>query len=272
MLCGTAPRLHPTMAIGLLNLEQGGWHHEMLRRLNLHTLRWPAPADLTTPIGHTQVAGRALAVHAVVGDQQCALFGADLQPGELSLNASTGAQVSRLVERCGIVAHQTRHYLGGLLLETITHIPAGRSLHALVDLLTELSRAQGLPTGNPWQTITRLASEAPADAGGLQADIALFPSAVGDTGSLTGLRIENLTAGNLLVAATRNLADNLARCADRLSPAHPWNHIRLSGGLSRDLPLLKDLLQARFPSATLVESTQEEETLAGLGRIAAAAG
>ena len=272
MLCGTAPRLHPTMAIGLLNLEQGGWHHEMLRRLNLHTLRWPAPADLTTPIGHTQVAGRALAVHAVVGDQQCALFGAGLQPGELSLNASTGAQVSRLVERCGTVAHQTRHYLNGLLLETITHIPAGRSLHALVDLLTELSRAQGLPTGNPWQTITRLAADSRADAGGLQADIALFPSAVGDTGALTGLRIENLTAGNLLVAATRNLADNLARCADRLSPAHPWNHIRLSGGLSRDLPLLKDLLQARFPSATLVESTQEEETLAGLARIAAGAG
>jgi len=272
MLCGTAPRLHPTMAIGLLNLEQGGWHHEMLRRLNLHTLRWPAPADLTTPIGHTQVAGRALAVHAVVGDQQCALFGAGLQPGELSLNASTGAQVSRLVERCGTVAHQTRHYLGGLLLETITHIPAGRSLHALVDLLTELSRAQGFPTGNPWQTITRLASEAPADAGGLQADIAFFPSAVGDTGALTNLRIENLTAGNLLVAATRNLADNLARCADRLSPAHPWNHIRLSGGLSRDLPLLKDLLQARFPSATLVESTQEEETLAGLAKIAGVAG
>lgn len=272
MLCGTAPRLHPTMAIGLLNLEQGGWHHEMLRRLNLHTLRWPAPADLTTPIGHTQVAGRALAVHAVVGDQQCALFGAGLQPGELSLNASTGAQVSRLVERCRTVAHQTRHYLNDLLLETITHIPAGRSLHALADLLTELSRAQGLPTGNPWQTITRLASEAPADAGGLQANIAFFPSAVGDTGSLTNLRIENLTAGNLLVAATRNLADNLARCADRLSPAQPWNHIRLSGGLSRDLPLLKGLLQARFPSATLVESTQEEETLAGLGRIAAGAG
>ena len=63
-----------------------------------------------------------------------------------------------------------------------------------------------------------------------------------------------------------------ARCADRLSPAHPWHHLRLSGGLSRDLPLLKDLLQARFPSATLVESTQEEETLAGLARIAAGAG
>ena len=171
------------MAIGLLTLEQGGWQTAKQSRLNLQPRRWPAPADLTAPIGHTQVAGRALAVHAVVGDQQCALFGAGLQPGELSLNASTGAQVSRLVERCGTGAHQTRHYLNGLLLETITHIPAGRSLHALVDLLTELSRAQGFPTGNPWQTITRLASEAPADAGGLQADIAFFPPAVGDPGA-----------------------------------------------------------------------------------------
>jgi xylulokinase len=272
MLCGTAPRIHPTMAIGMLDLAQGGWHPEMLRRLGLQALQWLPPANLTTPVGFTRVAGRELQVFAVVGDQQCALLGAGLEPGELSLNVSTGAQVSRLVQRSGTVPHQTRHFLNGLFLETITHIPAGRSLHALVDLLTELSRAQGLPTGNPWQTITRLAGESSADAGGLEANIAFFPSAVGDSGSLNGIRLENLTAGNLLAAATRNLADNLTRCADRLAPGHTWQQVRLSGGLSRDLPLLKDLIQARFPGATLIESTQEEETLAGLASMAGGEG
>jgi len=137
-------------------------------------------------------------------------------------------------------------------------------------LLTELSRAQDLPVGNPWQTITRLATQAPQDAGGLAANIAFFPSAVGDSGALTGIRLENLSAGNLLVAATRDLATNLAQCASQLNPYTSWNKIRLSGGLSRDLPLLTALIQQYFPTATVLESAVEEETLAGLANIASA--
>ena len=270
MLTNTAPRIHPTMAIGLLNLAQGGWHRQMLCRLGLDHLHWQDLPNLVTPLGTTLCKGSQLEVFAVVGDQQGALFGAGLLPGELSLNVSTGAQVSRLVNQYTPAAHQTRHYLDGLLLETITHIPAGRSLHALVDLLTELSRAQDLPVGNPWQTITRLAAQAPQDAGGLAANIAFFSSAVGDSGSLTGIRLENLSAGNLLVAATRDLATNLAHCARQLNPHAAWNKIRLSGGLSRDLPLLTALIQQYFPTATVLESAVEEETLAGLANIASA--
>ena len=95
---------------------------------------------------------------------------------------------------------------------------------------------------------------------------------MGETGSIHGIQLENLTAGNLLAAATRNLADNLTRCATQLAPGHTWKQVRLSGGLSRDLPLLKAIIQARFPSATLIESTEQEETLAGLATMATVGG
>ncbi len=269
-LCGVAPRIHPTLAIGLMDLVRGGWHQGMIQRLELDRLAWQPPADLSTPIGVTTWAGKRLEVFAAVGDQQCALHGAGLEPGELSLNASTGAQVSQLSPVFQPVPYQTRHFLGGQFLQTNTPIPAGRALHGLVDLLTELPRAQGLPMGDPWGTLTRLAALAATDAGGLRASIAFFPSPVGDTGSLTGITLENLTAGNLLVAAVNNLAENLATCAHRLTVSGPWSRIRLSGGLSRDLPMLKDQIQQRLTGVLLQESVVEEETLAGLARIAAA--
>jgi len=46
------------------------------------------------------------------------------------------------------------------LLNTITHLPAGRSLNVLVDLLTELARAEGLVLADPWKFIAESAARA----------------------------------------------------------------------------------------------------------------
>lgn len=271
-LCGVPPRMHPTMAIGLIDLRKtmAAWHEGMVRALGLGNLGWTRPADLAEPVGHARVEGKSLEVYSTVGDQQCALLGAELEPGELSLNASTGAQVSRIVPRHVPGPSQGRAYFGGLFLETITHIPAGRALHALVDLLTEVPRAQGLPVGDPWGTLTRLM--AGREATDLEVDLAFFPSPVGDAGRVGNITLGNLSAGDLLAAATRNLADNLFACAKRLDPAASWTRARLSGGLSHSLrPLVGRLEGLLFPSP-VVESGQAEETLAGLARIAAARG
>ena len=271
-LCGNAPRMHPTMAIGMLDLTapRPEWHRGMIEALGLEKLDWTPPAHLGEPVGKARLANRRMRVFATVGDQPCALLGAGLEPGELSLNASTGAQVSRLSKRFKPAACQTRCYFGGLLLETITHIPAGRSLHALADLLTEVSRAQGLPVGDPWTTLTRLMGG--CDETDLEVDLAFFPSPVGERGRIGNITLGNLSAGGLMAAATRNLAENLVVCARRLGADAEWVRARLSGGLSHSLrPLVRHLENLLAPLEVL-ESGQAEETLTGLARIAVARG
>ena len=75
-------------------------------------------------------------------------------PAELSLNISTGSQVSLLTETPLPGNYQTRPYFAGRFLNTITHLPAGRSLNALVELLGELALAEGHVLRDPWSTIS----------------------------------------------------------------------------------------------------------------------
>lgn len=271
-LCRHYPKMHPTMAIGMLDLEQPEprWHHGMIQSLQLDGLKWPAPATIEKKCGVAVVDGVELDVYPAVGDQQSALLGSGLQENELSLNVSTGAQVSRLVDRLSSGCHQTRYFFCGKLLETITHIPAGRSLHAIVDILTELSRVQGLPVGDPWKTLVHLMDQAESIPmqDELKVGLSFYLSPVGDQGFVQGITLGNFSAGRLMLAATQNLADNLARCAKLLNHNAFWKQVRLSGGLSQSLPQLVRCLSNHFGHDTIVESVQVEETLAGLARLA----
>ena len=110
-------------------------------------MKWPPLADLHRPVGELALPGRRIPCYPALGDQQCALYGIDLQEDELSLNVSTGSQVSRITRQLDLGPYQSRRYVDDLYLNTITHLPAGRSLNVLVDLLTELSKADGRPLG-----------------------------------------------------------------------------------------------------------------------------
>ena len=78
-----------------------------------------------------------LEVYCGVGDQQASLLGAGLKEDNVVVNIGTGGQVARLGDsnslREGI---SVRPYFGNKLIETITHLPAGRSLKAFVEYCT----------------------------------------------------------------------------------------------------------------------------------------
>ncbi len=264
-LCGTQPQMDPTQAIGLLDLRVGTWHRPAFDALGLADVRWPQLADPRTPMGTCTIDGHVLRCYPSFGDQQCALRGVGLTRDELSLNVSTGSQVSRRTGKFEPGPYQTRRYFGGDFLNTITHLPAGRSLNVLFDLLTELSRAEGITLNRPWETISQ--SAARNDAGGLQANLAFFSGPLGSQGSIDGITTENLSVGNLFHAAFRNMADNYSLCAARLCPELTVSGIAVSGGLTRSVPILKQLIQDRFP-IPLRESVESEETLLGLLEIA----
>lgn len=255
-LCGAPPVMEPTLAIGLLNLETGDWHYSVLAKLGLAGVRWPAVRDFRTVVGQVNVNGRRLPCYAAVGDQQCALVGAGVGAAELSLNISTGSQVSRPTPALALGPYQTRPFFDGGYVNTLTHIPAGRALNVLLALVTEL--------GGPdeaWPYIHQ-AAVAAGDTD-LQVDLAFFPSPVGQRGAITNIHTDNLTLGHVFRAALRNMADNYQTCARRLTPAQDWQTLVFSGGLAHHLPLLRELILERLPGPARL-SAVTEDTLAGL--------
>lgn len=231
-------------ASAMCDMGQGDWDRDLLRRLSLGSLTLPRIAPHDEVIGHYVHHGRAIPWHPPVADQQCALLGANVHAGELSINISTGSQVALLSE---VLAHgdfQTRPYFDDHWLLTLIHIPAGRSLNALMRLLTELAAAEDVHLQHTWASAERLARDAtPSD---LTVDLSFFAGAMGQHGSITGIREDNLSAGALFRAAFAAMAENYKACAVRLSPQQAWQRIVFSGGLALQSAILRDEILARF--------------------------
>ena len=294
-LSGNRPRMEQTQAIGLVDLQLNGWNTQVFEHLGLDSLDWGEMATVDQPVAHCSISGHRLALYPTLGDQQCALRGAGLKLGDLSVNVSTGSQVSCVTREFIPGPYQSRYFFGGHYLNTITHLPAGRSLNALVDLLTEMQRPRAEcleprgeesaihPTSvcvpiaqpstinsqpsSPWPYIAHAAANAPDGAGGLRLGLSFFDGPLGREGQLTGITTENLTVGNLFRAAFESMAETYSRLARILWPSGDWQRVVLSGGLTQTVPILRELIERRFPGQ-VVESTAAEETLLGLLEVA----
>ena len=264
-LCGSPPAMHLTQAVGALNLETLDWHHSAFAALGLEAVRWPRLLDVREAVGQFEMDGAALPCYAAVGDHQGALAGVSLGYEELSVNISTGSQVGLLTAALELGDYQTRPYFDSRFINTLTHIPAGRALNVLLNLLTELAAAQQVELADPWPFIEQ-ASSAAANTD-LSVDLAFFPSPVGERGAIRNINEANLTVGQLFYAAFRNMADNYYSCALRLSPTKAWRTLVFSGGLAQKPAMLRQLVAARLPGEVRVCSTTEE-TLLGLLAIA----
>jgi len=262
-LCGCPPKSDVTNAFahGALNIESLSWHRPVIEKLGLSAVRWPEIVAQGAVVGEYRVGSRRLPVFAPVGDYQCSQVGAFLDEGEMSVNISTGSAVIQLARHREFGDFQTRPWFDGRFLKTITHIPGGRALNALVRLLSELATAQGLGLRDPWDYI--LAEAAKLASTDLRVDPAFYFSALGNRGALTNVREENLTVGHLFHAAFSGMADNYARCATRLSPGRDWTRLVFSGGVALKTPLLRRLICDRLGQTHRLAAS-EEDTLLGL--------
>ncbi len=249
------------MSHGALNLEMMDWHHAVIAQLGLAGLRWPAIQAHGAVAGQLTIGGRKIPCYTPVGDYQSALVGSLLRYGELSLNISTGSQVSLLRPRTEFGDFQTRPFFDGRFLINITHIPAGRSLNLLVRLLSELAEAQQVELPDPWPYIIQAAAAVQNTE--LHVNLAFFNSSCGDHGAITAIREEELTVGHLFRGAFQNMADNFYACALRISPEKAWRNLVFSGGLAQKIPILRELICAKFQADYRICPTTED-TLLGL--------
>ncbi|MCC6862065.1 MAG: hypothetical protein IT158_26065 [Bryobacterales bacterium] len=255
-LCGSPPIMEPTQAaaFGALRLGTLDWHREVIGKLGLEALRWPE----VRPTGAVAGWWNNLPCYAAAGDQQCALAGALLGEAELSVNIGTGSQAALIAETPQGGPHQTRPYFDGRFLRTITHIPGGRALRALVGLLTELG---GGDEEEAWRKIEEAAAAAgPTD---LRAHIAFFPGPCGERGYLENLHEGNLSVAGVFRAVFESMARNYETCARRLDPERLAKRVVFSGGVARRFALLRELTSQRLALADRL-SPHPEDTLFGM--------
>lgn len=260
---GAATPTHVTQAGGMLDLNRVDWRHGAFEHLGLNKVTLPTICQTERCVGSFSILGRKRTAYGSYGDQQCALRGAGLLRSELSLNIATGSQVSRRTERFQPGAYLTRRYFFGDYLNTVTHLPAGRSLNAIVSLLTELAREQGLELSDPWKTIHQKVSE--VETTDLEFNLAFFQGPLGRSGRLDKITTENLSVGPLFHAAYKAMADNYSQVASWFLPMD-WERVVLSGGLTQSTPRLRQLLEQRFDKP--FRESSGEETLLGLMDIA----
>lgn len=263
-LCGVRPTMERTHAAahGAFNLRSDEWHWGVIDRLGLLPgLRWPTLVETGTIIGWAEIGATRLRCHAPVADHQCALVGALLDDGELSVNVSTGSQVALLSPRFEFGDYEVRPFFDGRFLKTVTRIPAGRALNALMKLLCEMAEAHGLAIEDPW----RYAFQAAQAAGetDLRVDLSFFPSACGSVGGISGMRENNTTVGHLFRGAFQSMAENYWACAQRIAGMTGWRRLVFSGGLVQNNEVLRTLIANRF-GVPYRMSPEPEDTLLGL--------
>lgn len=232
-------------AYGAMNLVSGDWHHAIINRLHLDSLRWPKIKPHQSEVGIMQIGDTRLPCYTPVGDHQCALLGTLLQQDELSINVSTGSQVGLLSDHLELsLNYQTRPYLDNRYLQAVIHIPAGRSLNALIKLLTEFSEAQNVQVPDPWAYINAVTHQHVRSD--LKVNLAFFPSSCGDTGSIGNLREDQMNVADLFTAAFENMADNYLDCVNRITGSQPHKRLVFSGGLVQKLGALQNIILNRF--------------------------
>jgi sugar (pentulose or hexulose) kinase len=260
-LTGCAPSVESThaMAYNLLDIGKNRWHEEVMDTLHLTDLRWPPIRCQGDVVGYLDGAS-PIPCFTPMGDFQCALVGAFLNKDELSVNISTGSQVSRLTATLEPGDYETLPFFDGGYANRYSHLPAGRSLNVLINLLSELAIAEGHSLERSWQYIDDVARAAPTD---LEVNLSFYPGPAGDEGFIRNIRESDLSVGSLFHAAFQNMAETYKRLALRLWPEADWHRIVLSGGLAQKSVALKEAILREFGAAHRF-SPSADDTLVGL--------
>ncbi|MBI2501846.1 MAG: hypothetical protein HYW07_01270 [Candidatus Latescibacteria bacterium] len=264
--------LHPTVLAGLalFDLCQGAVSAELLSLLREVTgcafaLGEPAPAHQVA--GYWRQDGARVPIYAGVGDHQCAVLGAGNLPRQsLSLNLGTGSQASVIGGDSPCEELETRPYFDAHLLQTITHIPAGRALAAHLDFLAQV---RGAPSSQEFWSMLAALDETQLEQATMHFGLSVFKSARGyrDGGSISRIEEGDYTLPNYLASLLGSFLGQYLEVRELLDPGHCLTQAILSGGLARNLPRWHQLF-ARRAGCPALPATSLDETLLGLRTLA----
>lgn len=269
-LSAQEPVCHPTnaAATGLYDLRTGTWSQELIKAAGACKVRFPQIGNSRLTF---QMNGTTITAKPAVGDQQAALYGAGLaDENEISFNIGTGAQVSRITRLPAVSKYyQIRPYLmKDVYLKTVPHLPAGRALNVYIRWIREILDRFGCKPEDDkiWEVL--LEEEKTAVASHLQCDLGFFENAAtGHTfGAITQIGEYDLTLGNLMHTAFKQMADDFLRAADRIGADRgKITKVIFSGGIAVKIEKIRSYILEDFPK-DLDVYLAADETLVGLER------
>jgi sugar (pentulose or hexulose) kinase len=230
-------------AFGCYDIKRHTWHTNLLSKLGLSDLAWPEIVEPGVCSGSLDDNNKTN-VYVSIGDQQISLLGAGLaETDTISVNIATGSQVSVLSKQFLRGDFQTRPYFFRNYLKTITHIPAGRSLNALLKLFTEVS--SDISFDEAWSKVE--AKIVNIKSSNLNVDLSFFSSAFGERGSINNISEEDLNVGAVMYAAFANIADNHFKGFQNLNSSKlKYKEIIGSGGVLKKSKTIQKLLIEKF--------------------------
>ena len=258
--CGS---VHTTdaAASGLTDVANAVWAQDVLEILSLDGIELPE----ITPGPITVGTFDGLPVMAPLGDHQAALLGSQLPSSAVSLNIATGGQVSAISD----AEHgpwQVRPYFDGRFIRTVTHIPSGRAINALLALLFE---GDSDPVNAGWEWITTHAEDLiagnPETVGVCPS---FFPSVIGEFGSLTSLSERNMNRTSVIASCASAIVDLFHGYVESIGEGLNFGEVIVTGGLGTRSELFRSLVHRRFVGNSLRFVDEDDAAVLGAARFA----
>lgn len=190
-----------------------------------------------------------------VGDQQASLYGSKLAPEIVVINIGTGGQIASLLSNSPKSPDlQVRPYFENRLIQTRTHLPAGRAINAYLSALT-IRDTQLINYGH----LYNLEIEEPSAL--VPRDVSNFESDALRIQNPKDLREAEDTAREIIYGFFVVYRDTLKKFE-----VQPSQNLTFAGGVGQNFKALQNLLIQEFKLDLQIANTQES-TLQGLARL-----
>ena len=268
ILSDVQPICHLTnaAATGLADLTTKNWNIKLLEAVSTAQIKFPKIGTTATEFVR---AGKKVTVLPAIGDQQAALYGANLSNyDELSFNMGTGGQVSKITSAINFSPnYQVRPFLDDNYIKTIPHLPCGRALNVYFRFFRDVLKTFEVEKDDTdiWKNILDAAEKSDDDS--IHCDLSFFENAVSHniTGSITNIGEYSFTVGNLMNSVFTQLADNFVNASKKLSDnTSPVKKILFSGGVARKIQFIRDRIIDAYGIRDY--EVAADETLKGLFR------
>jgi len=196
---------------------------------------------------------KEIPIYSPVGDMQCALYGAELSEGQISVNLGTGSQVSVIAKQINLKTDNRRFFNGGIL-NTITHIPSGRAIDCYIDFFKKIGYKEDF-----WQRINNYSIDEILEST-IGFDFNVFGSSAG---SIYNLLENNLTRNNLEASLIKAYVYQYKKHIE----VFEGESLLLSGGIVKNCPIVRDLFKELSGKDIITTQTEIDETLLGMKRL-----
>jgi sugar (pentulose or hexulose) kinase len=247
-------KTHDTMICGL------GTHDIISGQPNLDIMEtlYESPSFNET-VSELQIVGsyvknnKEIPIYSPVGDMQCALFGAELSEGQISVNLGTGSQVSVIAKQINPET-DNRRFFDGRVLNTITHIPSGRAIDCYINFFRQIGYRE-----NFWQRVNSYSIDEILEST-IGFDFNVFGSSAG---SIYNLLESNLTQNNLEASLIKAYVYQYKKHVE----VFEGDSLLLSGGIVKNCPIICDLFKEIMGKNIITTQAEIDETLLGMKKL-----